>query len=331
VALLLTLGAGWYVADYRPQHQTILTVGGTKFDVGYLSKMLKLYGSGQSLDYVYYLASQMPGVIEQSELVKQGSSKMGVSVSDAEVKADLASNNLTNDYWDIVKARLLVNKVDDYFNSQVPSSAEQRDVMARFLESQTQASDVRARLDKGEDFAALASQLSMESTSKEQSGDMGWHPKGVLTSTLGNSVLDDYAFTADKGSVSQPLEDANQTKGIGYWLVEVVKDSTNTDPAKVHVWQMLLGSAEQAQTIKASLEKGEDFATLAKEFSQDSNVQTNGGDLGLVTKDQLSLPVADYAFGSTTQQGKISDPLPDDTTSTTGGYWLVKVVDIDGN
>jgi parvulin-like peptidyl-prolyl isomerase len=330
-ALLTPVGVGWYVSQYRPLHETVIKVNNTDFDMGYFIKTLKVYLKGQPSYYMYAIAGQVATVIERNELIKQGAPKLGITVSNDEIKAELIKNNFGNDYWDMVRAQLLVNKLLDYFDKQVPTSAEQRDITAMFLESESQANEVRARLEKGEDFGALAKELSLESVSKEKSGDFGWHPKGVLTELLGTSVPDDYAFSAGKGSLSQPVSDENEIKSVGYWLIKVVKDDTNTDTTKVHVWAMLLSSAEQAQDMKARLEKGEDFATLAKGFSQEPNAQTDGGDFGLVTEDQISKPVAAFAFNSATEPGKISDPIRDDTVNTKGGYWVIKVLDVDSN
>lgn len=47
-----------------------------------------------------------------------------------------------------------------------------------------------------------------------------------------------------------------------------------------HVRQILVPTAEQAQQLIGRLNKGEDFAALAKVYTQDPGGQNNGGDLG---------------------------------------------------
>ena len=49
-------------------------------------------------------------------------------------------------------------------------------MQAMFLESQSQVDAVKARLDKGENFADIAAELSLEKTSKDNKGDFGWVP-----------------------------------------------------------------------------------------------------------------------------------------------------------
>ena len=63
--VLVLVGAGWYINQYRPLHQTVIMVNDTKFDMNYYIKMLKFYGEGQS---VYYLADEVVRIIERNEL-----------------------------------------------------------------------------------------------------------------------------------------------------------------------------------------------------------------------------------------------------------------------
>ncbi len=330
VAALLTVGAGWYFSEFRPLRETVIKVNNTEFNMNYFITMLKVYGKGQDINYMYALANQMPIIIERNELIKEGASKLGITVSDDEIKAELSKNKLDNDSWDLVRTDLLAKKLqDEYFDRQVPTSAEQRQVMAIFLESESQANLIRARLEKGEDFITLAKELSLDANSKDKGGDFGWHPQGILTGLLGTSVPDDYAFGSEKGVLSQPRYDENKVKSLGYWLIKVLE--RKQEPKEVHVQAMLLSSAEQVQNIKARLDKGEDFAALAKEFSQTTTASENGGDLGWIASGATTKAIDDYAFNDKTELGKLSEPIRDDSVNTKGGYWLIKILDIDSN
>jgi len=91
-----------------------------------------------------------------------------------------------------------------------------------------------------------------------------------------------------------------------------------------------LGSEDEAQRVRARLEAGEDFATLAKELSQHEGSKENGGDLGLLTPGIV--PAFDeFVFDSEVELGTISEIIRHDTMETTGGYWLIKVLDKDDN
>jgi parvulin-like peptidyl-prolyl isomerase len=66
---------------------------------------------------------------------------------------------------------------------------------------------------------------------------------------------------------------------------------------------------------------GEDFATVAKETSEDANSKNNGGDLGYLAKGQVQKSFEDAAFA-------LKKDGTSDIVTTTAGYHIVKVTDI---
>ena len=162
-AALVIMVVGWYIGEHRPLHQTAIRENDTEFNMKYYVQMLRLHGTEQSADLVKD--------IEQNELIRQGALKVGVSVSDKEVREELKRSNLpANDIGkDLTRSKLLRDKLlDEYFEEQVPVSAEQRHVIAMLLESESQAAEVKGRIEAGEDFRTLAGELSLESLSKEK-------------------------------------------------------------------------------------------------------------------------------------------------------------------
>ena len=137
--------------------------------------------------------------------------------------------------------------------------------------------------DNGSDnFTSLADQFSLDSYTKSNKGDVGWHPQDVLAALLGSSVPGDYAFGSEVGVLSQPRYDADINKEVGYWLMKVVEKERDAEDAQVQA--ILLGSEQEAQSVKARLEAGEDLATLAKDLSQYAKSRDNGGELGMVSQ-----------------------------------------------
>ncbi|MFC1915699.1 peptidylprolyl isomerase, partial [Chloroflexota bacterium] len=229
---------------------------------------------------------------------------------------------------DIVRTQLLISKLlDEYFDPQIPVHAEQRHVMAMLVESKQQATEVRARLDNGESFTELAEELSLEFYSKANEGDFGWIPKDVLHELLGTSIVDNI-FSAEVGVLSRPIHDNVISKGLGYWLVRVL--DRNEEEEETHLQVMLLSSEEEAKDITARLEAGEDFATLAKDFSQLEGVRENEGEY-MVSPSMMSPAVEEFAFDPEVGLETISEPILDETITTKGGYWLIKVVAEDKN
>ena len=328
VVVLSVVGAGWYTSQYQPLHQTVISVNDTEFNMDYYVKMLRFYGKSQSAYYLYSIAGEVVTVIQQNELIRQGVMKLGIGLSQDEVDEELKSRDppLSKDYRDLVRAEMLVDKLrDEYFEQQVPVYAEQRHIMAMLLEGESQATEVRLRLEDGEDFTELAGELSLENLFSEENGDLGWRPEGVLTILLGTSVIDEYAFNSEVGVLSQPLYDEERIKGVGYWLIKVLQRKEKTE--KAEVLGILLSSEEEALRVRNRLEASEDFGELAGELSQHYESKENDGELGWLTPGDAGPAFDEFIFNSEIELEVVSEPIFDDTILTEGGYWIVKVLD----
>jgi hypothetical protein len=75
-----------------------------------------------------------------------------------------------------------------------------------------------------------------------------------------------------------------------------------------------------AQAIAARVKKGEDFAKLAQELSEDPSAKQNSGDLDFFGKEQMVPEFSEAAFGM--KKGDISDPV-----RSQFGYHIIKVTD----
>ena len=86
---------------------------------------------------------------------------------------------------------------------------------------------------------------------------------------------------------------------------------------EVHARHILVDTEEEAKAVKAELDKGADFAELAKKKSKAAG-PGDGGDLGFFSKDQMVKEVSDVAFSL--EPGKISDPV-----KSQFGWHIIKV------
>ena len=127
--------------------------------------------------------------------------------------------------------------------------------------------------------------------------------------------------TLPAGDISQPIYDETAVKKVGYWLIEVTDAQNQTINALV----MLLPSKAQAEQVKAQLAAGGNFSALAGNYSQHAS-KTNGGKLdGLKRGNMTSTAFDAVAFNITLNT--VSEPVRDTSVQTTGGYWLVMVID----
>jgi hypothetical protein len=337
VAVLSVIGVGvyqgWYVSKYKPLHEVVIEVNDSQFNMEYFVKMVDFYSQNMSTDLIPYMASYVVTLIERNELVYQEATALGVTVSDEAIEEWLANYEtpLSDDYWDIARTALLMEKMrDDYFNGQLPLTAEQRHIMAMFLESEAQANEVAARIEAGEDFGTLAGELSLDTVTKDGDGDLGWCPQDALPLITDSQAIIENAFSLEVGVLSPPIYEADKSKQVGYWLIKVDSIDDSAEPVEAHGWAMLLGSEEEANDITARLEAGEDFAELANEYSQDTTSNTNGGEV-TVHPGERTTAFDDYVFAESVELETLSPPLRDDEATTTGGYWLIEVTESEAN
>ncbi len=76
-----------------------------------------------------------------------------------------------------------------------------------------------------------------------------------------------------------------------------------------------------ANSLIERLNQGEDFSALAEQYSDDPGSSANGGDLGVVAREQMVKPFEDAVFSM--QQGDINGPV-----QTKFGYHIIKLVDL---
>jgi len=86
---------------------------------------------------------------------------------------------------------------------------------------------------------------------------------------------------------------------------------------EVHARHILVETEDEAKAVKAELDKGGDFAELAKKKSKDPGA-SDGGDLGFFTKDQMVPEFSQAAFSL--DPGKVSDPV-----KSQFGWHIIKV------
>lgn len=150
-----------------------------------------------------------------------------------------------NDLRALLRRQLLKQKVFEAVTSEVPAAADQ--VWARHIlvATEEEAKQVLDRLNKGETFADLARELSTDTGSSEQGGDLDWFTKGQMV-----QPFEEAAWTLKVGEISQPVQSTN-----GYHIIQVLGheerplDSTQLDTAKQTAYEAWLESAKTAENV----------------------------------------------------------------------------------
>jgi parvulin-like peptidyl-prolyl isomerase len=164
-------------------------------------------------------------------LIEQGSADLGVSITDVDVEAQMAADievgggqaafdewlqstgQTPEDYKQMLRESLLTQRTMDAITVDVPQAAEQVHARHIVVDSQETADQILAQLQSGGDFAALAREKSLDLATKDNGGDLGWFPRGLVAPELEN-----VAFALQPGEISNPVQ-----FGEGYHFIQVME------------------------------------------------------------------------------------------------------------
>lgn len=217
-------------------------------------------------------------------------------VSDSEIDILLASNSLKE--GELHLQHILIN---------LPEGANAQQIQ----EAKQKADDVEKQIADGMDFTAATIRYS-SAPDALQGGDLGWRHYDEVPEAFANLVEGMQA-----GQISQPVRGPS-----GYHIVKLV-DKRNggkqvvTEYNARHIMIKIgeLTSSDEARKTVTDLRRRivdnhEDFAALAKKYSQDVNTAQGGGDLGWFQLDQFGPELANAL--SPLKDNEISQPFQSD-------------------
>ena len=157
------------------------------------------------------------------------------------------------------------------------------DAQAAFAEAEGFVQELR----DGAEFAQMAIAKSSASTALE-GGDLGWRRAGELPTLFADAVID-----MQVGDIVGPI-----ASGATIHIIKLLdqRGAGTERMAQTNVSHILIRRSEivtneqaktQAEAVYERFQAGEDFAALAKEFSEDPGSALNGGALGWSTPDQF--------------------------------------------
>ncbi len=127
------------------------------------------------------------------------------------------------------------------------------------------------------------------------------------------------AFTRSRLLMDSLLAQEGKAATTDEAMKKVYEDASKqiSGEQEVHARHILVETEDEAKAVKAELDKGADFAELAKKKSKDPGA-SDGGDLGFFTKEQMVPEFSAVAFKL--EPGKISDPV-----KSQFGWHIIKV------
>ncbi|CDZ95614.1 peptidyl-prolyl cis-trans isomerase SurA [Pseudomonas saudiphocaensis] len=185
----------------------------------------------------------------------------------------------------------------------IPESSDSAAIQA----AEKVAADTYQQLQQGTDFARLAVSRSASENALE-GGDMGWRKAAQLPPPFDTQVRE-----LSVGEVTQPVRTPP-----GFIILKLL-DKRGGDTQvrdEVHVRHILIkpsqirSEAESRRLIerlRSRIEAGEDFAELARNFSEDPGSALNGGDLNWIDPNSLVPEFREVMANSAT--GQLSEPF----------------------
>jgi parvulin-like peptidyl-prolyl isomerase len=174
-------------------------------------------------------------LIEQA-LTAQAAEQAGIEVTEAQVEEDIEAmvaesggeeafraklEGWGETYEDArreVYAQLIGMAITERIVAEVSDSVEQVHARHILVDTAEEAKHIRAQLEAGADFAALAKAHSLDESTRDNGGDLGYFPRGILLS----AEVEDAAFSLQPGQFSDVI-----TSALGYHIVQVVERDPN--------------------------------------------------------------------------------------------------------
>ncbi len=99
----------------------------------------------------------------------------------------------------LLEMNVLRRELQEALAEEVPTSGEQIHARHILVETEEEARAVLDRLEAGEDFAALANELSLDTATED--GDLGWFARGQMV-----TAFEEAAFALEAEEISDPIE-----------------------------------------------------------------------------------------------------------------------------
>ena len=181
---------------------------------------------------------QVLDVMIEQVLIEQAAARAGIEVTEEQVESviqhDIEENGgrgafdawLNANEWtyDEYKTRqrsmMISSQMFEHITADVPTKAEQVHARHILVADEAEARTLLSDLQSGADFAAVAREHSLDPSTKESGGDLGFFPRNTLVVPQ----VEDVAFSLSVGQVSDVVQSA-----MGYHIVQVLERVPDRD------------------------------------------------------------------------------------------------------
>jgi len=119
-------------------------------------------------------------------------------------------------YEQLFETELLRRKLLDIITADTPKEGEQIWARHILVADEISADVIYDRLQKGDDFAQVAQEVSQDTGSAAQGGDLGWFGKGQMV-----PPFEEAAYALEIGEISQPVE-----SDYGWHIIQLLGRTT---------------------------------------------------------------------------------------------------------
>jgi parvulin-like peptidyl-prolyl isomerase len=310
-----------------------------------------LQGDDTQIDEPYLTAIFAAEVNTPTQVIEgaDGTFRIGrVTEITAETVDDAYQTTMANDgidiakYREVVRADVIHQKLEDKLVAEVSQAGPQREVQQIYIQQAQEglaedAIKVRHILYSPNDDASAASTLDASDpawAAAEEEANATYnrlveHPE--LFDSIARAESDEGSAVGVNGTGGKlPYFDSASSIDEAFKaaiIVDSLKAGDLLKPVKSsfgwHVIQVMYRPTDLAHMnqLKTLADGGEDFATLARDNSEDTETAGSGGDIGWIAKGQLDVKLTDAIFA--TEIGKTSQV----TGVVDDGLYLFKVLD----
>ena len=216
--------------------ENVALVTGTPIPVSYFESALARQQNGLDVADTTALEAKVLNDLITQLLIEQQAIQRGITVSDEMLDEEIAElrtlvgndetawqawleqNLYTEDsFRQELRAQLITTQMRDAVVGEVASDTVQVHARHILVSTKDQADEVLVRLNNGEDFVELARQYSLDVTTREEGGDLGWFTEIELLEPL----VAETAFSLEVGQISPPI-----ATRLGYHIIQTLEFDT---------------------------------------------------------------------------------------------------------